>query len=592
MNLFDSCFLCLDIGTSCVRGIAHRVCSGKITKSATAICDNFNQQFAVKSVIDNLEHELGTHFESAYITGNFGKSVLLRQKLNTLWNNEHKITENDIRAQISKITIPDGYSPIHIMPARYDTPSARNIKTPVGYTDHQLLSTFCAICYDTDRLNEIVSILHKAHIQYNGLFDPHYLQNMTIRKPDDVILFIDMGAEFTSLSIWNNTGVCWHEKLPIGMSNITMNLTKSLNIDFDEAERIKRMVANLIPRAMDRMTPADTAYDFTRGDVNDVVVPGVVDIIGKIKDASAEPIANFLPTHIVVSGGGTQIDGVVDFIENAFGLPTKNYHTDATITALSNYIWDAQKPARELYLARAVRHEKYINKIKKLFTRHPRKQKPKFIPIAPSTLCFNMLSPITYKLFESGGISTIHVDIMDGFYVPNVAGGIPELKTIRANSRAHLHVHLMTENPSAWAANAIQAGADTIILSMDTSGVRAALRGIRAIGKRAGLAISPGTPLTALAEHLRNVDEFMVMGVKPGAAGQPFDTSVLKTIAALATTRKKHGLKYIISVDGGINPETAQLCWNAGADLLICGSYLAKSNDFPLAVQSLLKKQK
>ena len=80
MNLLDSCFLCLDIGTSCIRGIAHRVISGKIVKSATAMCDSFNQQFAIKSVIDNLEHELNTHFESAYITGNFGKSVFMHQQ--------------------------------------------------------------------------------------------------------------------------------------------------------------------------------------------------------------------------------------------------------------------------------------------------------------------------------------------------------------------------------------------------------------------------------------------------------------------------------------------------------------------------------
>jgi len=590
MNLFDSCFLCLDIGTSCVRGIAHRVCSGRITKSATAMCDNFNQQFAVKSVIDNLEHELNTHFESAYITGNFGNSEFLCPRQNTAWNGEHKITENDIKTQIAKIQIPDGFSPIHIIPLQYDTPSARKIKSPVGYTDHQLLSTFGVICYETARLNEIVSILHKSHIQYNGLFDPSYLQSMTLRKPDETILFIDMGAEFSSVSIWGPIGVLWHKKLASGLSNITVALSESLNLDFDEAERIKRMTANLIPRAMDRMVPADTAYDFTRGDVNDVIVPKIVEIIGKIKQESSEPISKFMPTRIIISGGGTQIDGVVDFIENAFGLPTTNYHADATITALSDYIWDAEKPARDAYIARAERHSAYINKIKKLFNRKPKKQKPKFIPIAPSTLCFNMQSPMTYKLFESGGITTIHVDIMDGFYVDRVAGGISELKTIRANSHAHLHVHLMTENPSVWAANAIKAGADTVILSANTSGVRAALRGIRATGRRAGIAVNPDIPLSVIVPVLRDIDEVMIMGVTPGAAGQEFDSSVLTKILSLATTRKKHGLKYVISVDGGINPETAQKCWDAGADLLVCGSYLANSNDFPLAVQSLLKK--
>jgi ribulose-phosphate 3-epimerase len=231
-----------------------------------------------------------------------------------------------------------------------------------------------------------------------------------------------------------------------------------------------------------------------------------------------------------------------------------------------------------------------INKVKKWFIPKPKKQKPKFIPIAPSTLCFNMASPETYKLFESGGISTIHVDIMDGFYVEKIAGGINELKTIRANTKSHLHVHLMTENPGIWAANAIKAGADTIILSCDTNGVTAALRGIRSTGRRAGIAINPDTPMSTMVKYLKEVDEFLIMGVKPGAAGQTFNPSVLQKILALSTTRKKHGFKYIISVDGGINPDTAQKCWNAGADLLVSGSYLAKSPDFPLAVQSLLKK--
>ncbi len=587
---FDPRFLCLDIGTSCVRGIAHRICAGKIAASATAMCENFNQQFAIRSVIQNLEEELKTHFDSAYITGNFGKSEFLNPYQTTVWNSEHKITETDIRAQISKIAIPTGFSPIHIIPLKYDIPSARETPNPVGCIDHQLISEFGVICYENARLNEVVSLLHKAHIQYNGLFDPQYLQSMTIRKPNQTILFIDLGAEFTSLSIWNNNGVCWHEKLEMGMSNVTLDLTRALNLDFDEAERIKRMTANLIPRSMDHLVPADTAYDFTRGDVNDIVVPRVTEIIGKIKEMSLAAVSEYMPNKIIITGGGTQINGVVDVIENVFGLPAENYHADATITALSNYVLDCEKPAREAYIARMEKHQAYIDKIKKLFIRKPKKQKPKFIPIAPSTLCFNMLSPLTYKMFESAGISTIHVDIMDGLYVDEIYGGIPELKQIRANTKSHLHVHLMTENAVFWSNNALAAGADTIILSENTTGINDALRNIRACGKRAGIALNPETPVSALVPVLKNIDEILIMGVKPGAAGQSFNPDVLNKILALAVTRKKHGLKYIISVDGGINPQTAQKCWEAGADLLVSGSYLAKSHDFPLAVQSLLKK--
>ena len=94
-----------------------------------------------------------------------------------------------------------------------------------------------------------------------------------------------------------------------------------------------------------------------------------------------------------------------------------------------------------------------------------------------------------------------------------------------------------------------------------------------------------------MAKYLRDVDEFLIMAVAPGAAGQKFDTNVLQKISALSTTRKKHGLKYIISVDGGINDITAQKCWAAGADFLVSGSYLASAPDFTMAVQSLLKKQ-
>ena len=207
----------------------------------------------------------------------------------------------------------------------------------------------------------------------------------------------------------------------------------------------------------------------------------------------------------------------------------------------------------------------------------------------PSTLCFNMNDVSTYTMFASAGISMLHVDIMDGFYVDRIAGSINELGEIRRNTKSHLHVHLMTESPSVWAADAINAGADTIIISTNTSGVHEAISIIKSAGKRCGIALNPNSNIEILKPILRQIDEILVMAVQPGAAGQVFDDSALQKIKILNTTRKKHGLKYLISVDGGINPDTAKLCWEAGADLLVSGSYLAKSPDFPLAVQSLLK---
>ena len=206
----------------------------------------------------------------------------------------------------------------------------------------------------------------------------------------------------------------------------------------------------------------------------------------------------------------------------------------------------------------------------------------------PSTLCFNMNDMTTYTMFASAGISMIHVDIMDGFYVDRIAGGIKELSTIRTNTKSHLHVHLMTESPSVWARDVINAGADTIIISTNTSGVHEAINIVKSAGKRCGIALNPDSNIEILKPVLKQIDEIMVMGVKPGASGQKFDETVLQKIKMLNYTRKKHGLKYLISVDGGINPETAKLCWDAGADLLVSGSYLANAPDFRLAVQNLL----
>ena len=185
----------------------------------------------------------------------------------------------------------------------------------------------------------------------------------------------------------------------------------------------------------------------------------------------------------------------------------------------------------------------------------------------------------------------LHIDIMDGLYVNKIVGGIDQIRAIREKTTAHLHVHLMTESPNAWAADAIAAGADTVIVSTNTSGVKNAIRTIKASGRRAGIALNPDTSPEILKPVLRDLDEVMVMAVVPGAAGQEFMPACLHKISVLAATRKKYGLKFKISVDGGINDKNAQLGWDAGADLLVSGSYLARSTDFPIAVQSLLKKQ-
>lgn len=589
MNLGDSCFLCLDIGACCVRGIAHHVLSGRIVQSAMHTVDSFDTVFALKSVIDELEQQIGAHFDSAYITGDFGQSEFEMIAKNTVWPGEHKITASDIRNQIGQITPPDGYFPMHIFPLRYDTPTARNMYSPIGHTDRQLISAFSAIFYSHAEMDALLSVLRHAHIQPDAFYDPMFLQNALYRQKKQTTMFIDFGARFTSVSIWMDRGPVWHAKIPIGGTTISTDISEKLNINFDDADRIQRNVASLFPKEMDRFTPADTAYEFSRSDVNDIILPHIVNICAQIKSESAPAFNKYHPTQIIISGGGAEIDSINEFIENTFSIPVQNMHADASVRALSAYIWNKESDHRNKYDARRNKIEKIKERVFSIFHRR-HNNRPRFIPILPSTLCFDMKSPMTYSTFRAGGLSMIHVDIMDGFYVDRIAGSIAELKYIRAHTNAHLHVHLMTESPSVWAADAIAAGADTIIVSTNTSGLRDAIRLIHASSKRAGVALNPESSVSLLKPILRELDEVMVMAVSPGAAGQEFNDACLHKISVLAATRKKYGLKYLISVDGGINADTAQKCWAAGADMLVSGSYLAKSSDFPLAVQSLLKK--
>lgn len=591
MNLFDSSFLCLDIGTAVVRGMAHRVRSARIEKSAVFAVESYDTVFAIKSVVDELERQIGTHFDSAFVTGNFGDGVFDMIAKSTQWSGEHRISVADVRAQIAQITPPDGYTPMHVIPLRYDAPTARNMLTPVGHTDRQLISAFGAIFYPLVRLDEIYAFLRRAHIQADGLMDSAFLISAALRPRGKTALLIDLGAAQTTISIWTDRGPVFFKKISLGQTQVTQEIAAKLNIDFDDAEKIKRLVASAVTREMDRFTPADTAYDFSRADVNDVVLPMLVDMIAAAKDAAASAIGKYHPTQIILTGGGADIDSIDEFVENAFAIPVTNEHADAAVRSLATHIWAAQAPRIRAYQARVMRMRTWGDRIGKLFRRRRRVTRARFVPVLPSTLAFDMKSPHTYTLFKSGGISMIHVDVMDGFFVNRMAGGIDEIKYIRAHTDAHLHVHLMTEGPAVWAADAAAAGADTIIVSAGTSGVRAALRTIRERGRRCGIAISPDASVSILKPILRDIDEVLVMSVRPGAGGQEFMPSALHKISVLAATRKKYGLKFTITVDGGINPQTARQCWAAGADMVVAGTYLARSADFPLAVQSLMKAE-
>ena len=591
--MIDSCFLCLDIGTCGVRGVAHRVRNAMIDKSAYYSVDDFDTVFALKSVADELERQLGTHFDTAYITGNFGTGFFNISTKETQWSNEHKITISDIKSQISQIDAPDDFYPMHIIPLRYDTGKNRNILTPLGQIDTRLVSTVSALFFENDRMQKILSLLRQSHIQASAFYAPQFLYANVLRPKKTNAMFIDFGAEHTIASIWTDRGPVWYDGHFIGGNDLTSEISTKLDIKFSEAERIKRNVANLYSNEMARFSPADSAYAFSCADVNEIVVPFFYNLIEQIKNDSARYIEKYQPTEIIITGGGARLNGIIELLSQTFDIEIKQTGPDTNVRSLAKYIWESARPYRRAYIARLKKWQRITNKIFGTFHhKKTNKKHPTSVPIMPSTLCFDMSHPETYTMFRAGGISAIHVDIMDGLYVDKIAGGIEELRKIRAMWPGHLHVHLMTDAPSAWATDAINAGADTVILSTNTVGLRRAVQIVRTAGKRVGIALNPESSVSLLKTILRDIDEIMVMGVAPGAAGQKFNMNVLNKISVLASVRKKYGLKFTISVDGGINPETARLCWGAGADLLVSGSYLAHAPDFPLAVLSLLPSNK
>lgn len=592
MKLSNSSFLCLDIGTYGVRGFAHCVRDAKIIRSAMHFVKSPNTLFAVKSVVDELGQELNTHFNSAFITGNFGEMDFQTFTDIITWREEHKITDLDLKHQIGKITKPDGFYAMHIIPVFYGTEHLQNINnSPIGQIDTQLKSIFSVISYDEEQTRYISDILRRAYIKSGGFFDSTFLQNAIYKKPKEKVLFLDLGNEFTTVSIWTMRGPLYVNKIKFGQRDITRAISDGLQISMNDADTLKISVSSALPNEMDRFTPADSSEKFASfsvSDINDIFIPKLTELMETVHAQSEKYINQYKPEKIILTGGGTSINNINTFIERAFNLPVENLGDSATVNALSEYIWASHLPERNAYIQKQQKIQNVIEKITRLFKRKKRTKKAKFIPIMPSTLCFNMNDMTTYTMFASAGISAIHVDIMDGFYVDKIAGSIEELSNIRTKTKSYLHVHLMTESPSIWARDAINAGADTIIISTNTSGVRDAINIIKSAGKRCGIALNPDSNIEILKPILTQIDEIMVMGVQPGAAGQTFDERAIKNIKMLNYTRKKHGLKYLISVDGGINPDTAKLCWDAGVDLLVSGSYLAKSPDFPLAVQSLL----
>ena len=212
------------------------------------------------------------------------------------------------------------------------------------------------------------------------------------------------------------------------------------------------------------------------------------------------------------------------------------------------------------------------------------------IKIAPS-----ILSADFAKLGEElqaisvAGADMIHIDVMDGHFVPNITIGPAVIKSIRTHSTLPFDVHLMVSSPEHLFEDFVKSGSDIITIHLEAlENPDRAIAQIKNLGVKAGISLLPSTPASALCDLIDKVDLILVMTVNPGFGGQAFMENQLNKIQEISNMLKKAGREdVILSVDGGINPNTAKQCIAAGASMLVAGSYVFGHPSYKDAIESL-----
>ena len=200
----------------------------------------------------------------------------------------------------------------------------------------------------------------------------------------------------------------------------------------------------------------------------------------------------------------------------------------------------------------------------------------KKIIVAPSLLAadFSKLREEIQEV-ESYGAEYLHLDVMDGNFVPNISFGAPVISSIRKHSNLVFDVHLMVENPDRFIKDMVDAGADVITIHAEaTKHLNRTIQLIKSYGKKVGVALNPSTPFDVIKYDLDNIDMVLIMTVNPGFGGQKFIPEMIQKIKDLRKINKNID----IEVDGGINDKTAKLVKEAGANVLVAGSYIFSGN--------------
>lgn len=209
--------------------------------------------------------------------------------------------------------------------------------------------------------------------------------------------------------------------------------------------------------------------------------------------------------------------------------------------------------------------------------------------VAPSILSANF-NNLLDEINSCIGAEFIHIDVMDGHFVPNITMGPCVIKNLKGKTEKILDVHLMISDPYKYAPDFAKAGADIITFHYEASSdIKETIALIKSLGVKAGLSIKPNTNVDVLKPYLKDLDLILVMSVEPGFGGQKFISSALEKIETLSAWKKENQYNYLIEVDGGINEETAKLVAKVGNEVVVAGTYIFKSNNREKTIEYLKK---